>query len=94
MGDVLSMSLHLSWNAPICIDTPHRLLKVVRTPDEALAVMSHSWPDGARAPSYFSAKRACIAALCGNGSSHVARDKFVTACREAQIRFKLMPTLQ
>ncbi|WP_412178924.1 DUF982 domain-containing protein [Rhizobium sp. TRM96647] len=93
MGDVITVGLHSTWGVPVCIDTPQRLIKVVRCPEEALNALTHSWPDGVRSETYFAAKRACIAALCGNGSPHAARDKFLSACREAHINCREAPSL-
>lgn len=94
MGDVITVGLHASWGVPVCIDTPQRLLKVVRCPEEALSALTHSWPDAARSETYFAAKRACIAALCGNGSPHAAREKFLAACREAHINSREAPSVR
>lgn len=93
MGDVIAVELHSSWGVPVCIDTPQRLIKVVRCPGEALSALAHSWPDIPRSETFFAAKRACIAALCGNGSPHAARDKFMSACREAHIHCRSAPAL-
>jgi hypothetical protein len=93
MGDVIAVELQANWGVPVCIDTPQRLIKVVRCPEEALAALTHFWPDVARNEAYFAAKRACIAALCGNGSLLTARDKFLAACLEAHIYCREAPSL-
>lgn len=93
MGEVIAVELHSQWGLPVCISTPQRLIKVIRCPEDALTALSHTWPDHPRGETYFAAKRACIAALCGNGSPYIARDKFMTACREAQVNFRELPSL-
>lgn len=91
MGEILSVDLGAQWSVPVCIDTPVRLLTVVKSPKDALRIMTHTWMPETRGEKYFSAKRACIAAMCGTGSSKSARYKFIAACREAKIRSREIP---
>ncbi|MCV3739280.1 DUF982 domain-containing protein [Rhizobium sp. TRM96647] len=88
MGEVVAVQMKAHWSMPVSITTPQRLIKVVRGPEEAHAALMHAWPDGVHRDRFLSAKRACIAALCGRQTPQYARTMFVYACQEARIPYR------
>lgn len=52
------------------------------------AVLMHSWPESLHRDRFCSAKRTCIAALCGRQTPQYARPMFVEACEEAQVPYR------
>lgn len=88
MGDVVAVQMKAHWSMPVSITTRQREIKVVRGPEDAHAVLMHAWPAGVHLDSFITAKRACIAALCGRQTPQYARTMFVFACQEARIPYR------
>ncbi|NVP58346.1 DUF982 domain-containing protein [Rhizobium rhizolycopersici] len=88
MGEVVVVQMKVHWSMPVSITTRQRVVKVVRGPEDAHAVLMHAWPEGVRRDRFISAKRACIAALCGRQTPQYARTMFVYACQEARIPYR------
>ena len=75
----------VDWTDPVKVAFVRGAVRTVRGPSEALRCLNDLWPDQ-RGPHYLSARRICRAALEGRRSAEDARDLFLVATREAQLR--------
>ncbi|CAN7485085.1 DUF982 domain-containing protein [Rhizobium sp. LjRoot30] len=74
------------WNQPLEIGFQQDDVHEVHGPLEALNCLAHLWPDR-RGPQYVAARSICRAAIDGRKSAEQAREAFMTAAKEAHLKF-------
>ena len=72
-----------SWEKPVHVTFDHLGTKDVRSPFEALALLTGNWPN-MQGPEFVRARSVCRAALDGRKSPEEARQQFEQAVSEAQ----------
>ncbi|KKX34138.1 MULTISPECIES: DUF982 domain-containing protein [unclassified Rhizobium] len=73
-----------SWEKPVHVTFGHLGTEYVKSPFEALALLTDRWPD-MRGPEFVRARSACRAALDGRKSPEEARQQFEQAVSEARL---------
>lgn len=72
-----------TWEKPVRVTFDHCGTESVKSPFEALALLTERWPD-MRGPHFVKARSACRAALDGRRTLEEARVQFEQAVHEAR----------
>ncbi|RWX75699.1 DUF982 domain-containing protein [Neorhizobium lilium] len=72
------------WQKPVQIAFGPLGTEVIKSPSEALIVLTDRWPD-MRGPQFVKARSICRAAIDGRRSPEEARHQFEQAVSEAQL---------
>jgi hypothetical protein len=75
----------VKWSNPVEVGFIKGDARTVTGPSEALHCLSDMWPDR-RGPFYVAARSMCRAAIDGRRSAEEAREIFMSATREAELK--------